>query len=293
MKYASIITVGSEIVEGIISDRNSKWLSERLKKLGYLVKRVISVGDDLEDIVDAITFALRDTCLLILTGGLGPTKDDVTREAVSRALGRPLVFSEKVFEKVAERVEKFAGKVVEGVKKEAMLIDGAVVLYNDVGSAPGQCIELHGKRILILPGPPMEMQNVFSKAESIIKEEEPIYTRVVKFYGVRESILEDELKDLIYSYSGISVATQADYVEGVKLRFTAPLSLRTSVDNLVEELMRTKYKINIYGLDDETMEEKAVKLLGERGETMAAAESCTGGVTLWNNCECSRSVKGF
>ncbi len=295
MKTASILTIGSEIVEGVIFDRNSSWLSAEMKKLGYAVKCIVSVGDKIEDIVEAVKFCLRDVNVLLVTGGLGPTKDDLTREAVSRALGRPLVFDEGLYERVAKKVRDFAGKVVDGIKKEAMLIDGALPLENDVGSAPGQFIEQDGKKIVIMPGPPREMMDVFEKAKAFLEVDEPIYTKTLKFYGVRESVLEDDLKHMIYSDPRISVATQADYVEGIKIRFTVPESLKEALNEILMKIRSSKYSMDIYAEDDESMEERVVRLLSERGESVAVAESCTGGLLsgrLVNVPGASRVFKG-
>ena len=277
MKSACILTIGSEIVEGVISNENSRYLSRRLLELGYYIKRIVSVDDVLEDLISEVSNSLKECDLLITTGGLGPTEDDLTREAVSSATGVPLVFDEDLYERISERVKDFAGKVVESIRKEAMVLKGAKVIWNDVGSAPGQLLEIGGKTILLLPGPPIEMKNVFEKVAEELRAGEGFIIKTLKFFGVRESVLEDELKDVIYSNPDVKVATQASYTEGVWIRFKAPKALENELNGILEEIKKIKGK-DIYAEDDGSMEETVVRLLSEKGKKLSLAESCTGGM---------------
>ncbi len=277
MKRACILTIGSEIVEGIIMDKNSVYLSKRLLELGYKVVRIASVDDVLEDIIDEVKRSLKKCDLLITTGGLGPTKDDLTREAISRAFGIELVFDEDLYRRVSGKVRKFAGRVVKSVKKEAMVLKGAEVVENNVGSAPGQLLKVDGKTILILPGPPSEMKDVFEEVSKKLKAGKGYLMKILKFYGVRESTLEDELSEIIYSYKNVKVATQASYTMGVWLRFTAPFDFKDELDDLVGKV-RSRKRMDIYAEDDETMEDRLVSLLKKSGKTLSVAESCSGGL---------------
>lgn len=277
MKKACILTIGSEIVEGVISDENSVYLSKRLLELGYRVVRIVSVDDVLEDIISEIKRSVRECDLIITTGGLGPTEDDLTREGISKALGIDLIFDKDLYEVVSEKVRKFTGKVVKSIEKEAMILEGAKVIENDVGSAPGQLLKLNGKTILVLPGPPSEMKDVFERISDEIKIGEGYIVKVLKFYGVRESILEDELRDIIYSYDKIKVATQASYTMGVWIRFTAPYENKEELCDLVRKVKNRKGS-DIYAEDEETMEERLVSLLKIQRKTLSIAESCTGGL---------------
>ena len=276
MKKACILTIGSEIVEGVITNKNSVYLSRRLLELGYRVVRIASVDDVFEDIIEEVKRSVGECDLLVTTGGLGPTEDDLTRESISKALGVKLIFNDDLYEIIGEKVRKFAGRVVESVKKEAMVLNGAEVIENGVGSAPGQLLEFDGKKILILPGPPSEMRDVFERVSEKLRAGKGYLMKILKFYGVRESTLEDELREIIYSYENVKVATQASYTMGVWLRFTAPFEFKDELDELVKEV-RDRRGMDIYAEDDENMEDRLVSLLKRHGKTLSVAESCSGG----------------
>lgn len=146
MKKAAIITVGSELLEGLILNRNAQFLCQELKNLGYRVIKVSTVGDHLEDIAEEVRSLLPEVHLLILTGGLGPTKDDLTREAVAKALNRKLLLDYNLKTKIEEKVKKYHSKIPSNIEKQALVIEGAKVIDNPVGSAPGQLLEVDGKR---------------------------------------------------------------------------------------------------------------------------------------------------
>ncbi len=277
MKKACILTIGSEIVEGFIVDENSAYLSKRLLELGYRVIRIVYVDDVFEDVEKEMKRSLKECDLVVTTGGLGPTEDDITREAASRTTGRELIFDENLFEKISQKVREFAGKVVESVKREAMVLSGAEIIWNDVGSAPGQLLRIDGKILVILPGPPPEMRNVFEKVAEGIRAGEGYFVKVLKFFGVRESILEDELREILYSNPNVKVATQASYTRGVWIRFTAPAKFKGDVLGIVGRVKSIRGE-DVYAEDDETMEERIVKMLKESKVSLAVAESCSGGM---------------
>ncbi len=277
LKNACLITIGSEIVEGIISDENSVYLSRKLLELGYRVKRIVSTDDSPDEVSREVRKSLEECDLVITTGGLGPTRDDITREAVAEAVGEDLMFNEKLFKGIADKVRRFAGKVVNSVRKEAMVIRGATVVENDVGSAPGQIFQSEGKVVLLLPGPPVEMRNVFEKAAKLLTADERYVVKTLKFYGVRESTLEDELSEILYSSKKVKVATQASYTMGVWIRFTAPKSASDELFDMVKRVKEIRGE-DVYAEDNETMEERVVRLLRKQEVTMSVAESCSGGL---------------
>ncbi|HOS51311.1 MAG TPA: competence/damage-inducible protein A [Fervidobacterium sp.] len=277
LKSAIILAIGNELVEGLILDTNSKYMSQRLKLAGYYVVRTETLPDNLQIMKDRISVALQDADLIITSGGLGPTEDDITREAVSAVIGRKLIVDKKLSNELVQRAIKYYGKSAESVSKQAMIIEGATVLDNPVGTAPGQLVEVNGKIILILPGPPSELIPIFENVYDKIKADDSLYTRRIKTIGIPEAILMEEYKDIIYSDPNVTVATMASYERGVEVRFTGPISLKDSIDRICDRLI-PMLGDSVYALDDSDMQDVVYKLLKDNGLTVSFAESCTGGL---------------
>lgn len=277
LRNAIIFSIGNELVEGLIVDTNSKYLSEKLKALGYYVVRIETLPDKLDILVERFRAGLLEADLLITTGGLGPTEDDLTREAMARALGRKLVTDEKIAQELVERALKYYGKAPESVKKQAMVIEGASVLDNPVGTAPGQMLQLNGKIVIILPGPPAEMIPIFESITQTIKTDDALYTRRIKTLGIPEAVLMNEYKDIIYSNPNITVATMASYERGVEVRLTGSIELKEEIDKVASELLNALGE-HVYATDDDSIEDVVYKLLSENSLTISFAESCTGGM---------------
>lgn len=277
LKSAIILAIGNELVEGLILDTNSKYMSQRLKLAGYYVVRTETLPDNLQIMKDRISVALQDADLIITSGGLGPTEDDITREAVSAIIGRKLIVDKKLSDELVQRAIKYYGKSAESVSKQAMIIEGATVLDNPVGTAPGQLVEVNGKIILILPGPPSELIPIFENVYDKIKADDSLYTRRIKTIGIPEAILMEEYKDIIYSDPNVTVATMASYERGVEVRFTGPISLKDSIDRICDRLI-PMLGDSVYALDDSDMQDVVYKLLKDNGLTVSFAESCTGGL---------------
>ncbi len=277
LKSAIILAIGNELVEGLILDTNSKYMSQRLKLAGYYVVRTETLPDNLQIMKDRISVALQDADLIITSGGLGPTEDDITREAVSAVIGRKLIVNKKLSDELVQRAIKYYGKSAESVSKQAMIIEGATVLDNPVGTAPGQLVEVNGKIILILPGPPSELIPIFENVYDKIKADDSLYTRRIKTIGIPEAILMEEYKDIIYSDPNVTVATMASYERGVEVRFTGPILLKDSIDRICDRLI-PMLGDSVYALDDSDMQDVVYKLLKDNGLTVSFAESCTGGL---------------
>lgn len=277
LKNAIILAIGNELVEGLILDTNSKYMSQRLKLAGYYVVRTETLPDNLQIMKDRISAALQDADLIITSGGLGPTEDDITREAVSAVIGRKLVVDKNLSDELVQRAIKYYGKSAESVSKQAMIIESATVLDNPVGTAPGQLVEVNGKIILILPGPPSELIPIFENVYNKIKADDSLYTRRIKTIGIPEAILMEEYKDIIYSDPNVTVATMASYERGVEVRFTGPISLKDSIDRICDRLIPLLGG-SVYALDDSDMQDVVYKLLKDNGLTVSFAESCTGGL---------------
>jgi nicotinamide-nucleotide amidase len=277
LRNAIIFSIGNELVEGLIIDKNSKYLSEKLKVLGYYVVRIETLPDKLDILVERFKAGLLEADLIITTGGLGPTEDDLTREAMAQALGRKLVIDEKIAQELVERALKYYGKAPESVKKQAMVIEGASVLDNPVGTAPGQMLQLDGKIVIILPGPPAEMIPIFESITQTIKTDDALYTRRIKTLRIPEAVLMNEYKDIIYSNPNITVATMASYERGVEVRLTGSIELKEEIDKVASELLNALGE-HVYATDDDSIEDVVYKLLSENSLNISFAESCTGGM---------------
>jgi len=277
MKKAAILSVGSELLEGLISNRNAQYLASELKLLGYNVIKIVTVGDVLEDIVKEVRELLSKVDLLVTTGGLGPTMDDLTREGVAEALGRKLYVDEELVRKIRERLSKRFTRIPDSVDRQAMVIEGAQIVENPVGTAPGQMLKVDGRIVLLLPGPPQELIPMFESVKDSLKTNNTFYQITLKYYSLPESLLEDVLRDILYAQRDVTVATMADHVEGVRLRLTTTMDKRHILDEMVEKILKRTGE-HLYGVNDEKLEEVVVKLLKERGKTVAFAESCTGGL---------------
>ena len=159
---AEIIAVGSELLTADKVDTNSLWLTDQLNTLGVEVRRKLVVGDDRALVARAVRSALDHAGIVILTGGLGPTEDDVTRDAVAEALGRKLVFRQDLLDTLSERFERLNRKMADNNRRQTFVVEGAAAMQNGRGTAPGQWIETGTKAILLLPGPPNELKAMFT-----------------------------------------------------------------------------------------------------------------------------------
>jgi len=277
MKKAIILAIGNELVEGIIVDTNSKYIANKLLDFGYKTLMTKTLPDNLNLIVDEFKDSLKKADLVITTGGLGPTEDDLTREAISLALEKKLIYDSALGEKIIKKAKEYYKKVPEIVKKQAYVIEGAQVIENPVGTAPGQVIKIKDKTVIILPGPPAELYPIFESALEKLEKDEPLYTRRIKTIGIPEAVLVDEYKNIIYSNKDITVATMASYKTGVELRFTGKISLKDEIDTIVNKLIE-KISDFVYSLDDKGIEEVIFEKLNSLGKTVSFAESCTGGL---------------
>lgn len=282
---AEILTVGTEILLGEIINTNSSYLARELAQLGIDLYRQTSVGDNLNRATEAVREALNRADLVITTGGLGPTDDDLTREAVCAALGIPLILDEPQLRVVGERFAHRGQSMPLNNIKQAMIPQGATILPNPNGTACGSAVNIAGKMVIMLPGPPFELEPMFRDygiplLRRAYNLSEVLMTRTLRFFGIGESQLETELMDLmrsqsdptmaLYAKSGeieLRLATKASTVDEAQSRF-APLE-RAIVD-------RVGY--HVYGYDDTNLETVVADLLLQQKITVVTAESCTGGL---------------
>ncbi len=280
-----LLSVGTELLMGSIVNTNAQFLAERCARLGVSVFCQTVVGDNPGRLREAVDTAVSRSDMVILTGGLGPTEDDLTKEICAQAFGWPLVEDGHTRERIQGFFKNSIYKVIpENNWKQAMIPQGALVLDNDNGTAPGLIMENDGKRLILLPGPPNEMIPLFNnQVEPYLRKLRPgfLVTRMVKVCGVGESQVEDMLLDLIDGQSNPTIATYAKTGE-VHVRVTASASDEETGDKLIKPVVKEiKKRLGraVYSVrEEETLEMTLVRLLKKHELTVATAESCTGGL---------------
>lgn len=281
MKTA-ILSIGTELLFGQITNTNTVYLSQKLNMLGYDVMYHYTVGDNPERVRDMIRLAFQDCDLVITTGGLGPTQDDLTKEMVCQVMGDELVMMDEVMAELEEYFEKLGRPMTENNKKQAYVPSRARVFINHEGSAPGFALEKDGKYVICMPGPPREMTSMFE--DSVMPylqsmSEDVIYYRMLRAFGIGESALETKLLDLIDDQTDPTLATYAKEGE-CSLRIASKrkteAEAREAVDEMVEKVKERVGEF-IYSCDDEELVQVVCRKLMEKGLTLSSAESCTGG----------------
>lgn len=281
---AEIIAIGSELLTSSRVDTNSLWLTGQLNALGVEVTQKSIVGDDRERLATAIRAALGRSPILILTGGLGPTEDDVTRAAVAQALSRSLVYSEEICGWIESRFARLGRKMAEINKRQAFLVEGAEKLENPNGTAPGQWIDLPGAMIALLPGPPHEMKPMFAElCLDRLRARVPqlfIRTRFYRVSGMGESDLDQLIAPLYTPYSN-PVTTILAAAGDIQIHLRAQADSSEAAEALVRQLgakIEAALGERIYSRDGSPLESVIGVCLKQRGETLAVAESCTAGL---------------
>ena len=282
---AEILCVGTEILLGDILNTNAQYLGQRLADMGINVFYQTSVGDNKNRLKNALEIGFSRSDLIITTGGLGPTDDDLTKETISEYFNLNLVVHEKSLENIKNYYKTRHGHsdITEGNRKQAYIPEGSIVLENKWGSAPGCVIEKDKKVLIMLPGPPSEMIPMFDEEASkyLSKYQDGIlYSNVLRLTGIGESMVEEAIKDIIRSQSNPTVAPYAKLGETI-LRITAKANNENEAINIikpVKEEIYNRLSQYIYGEDETTLEETIAKLIKSKGYTIATAESCTGGM---------------
>ncbi len=283
MLPAVLLAQGNELTTGQTVDTNSNWIAAQLFDRGIEVLRVVTVPDDLDQLVDVLTDAAGRAPIVISTGGLGPTRDDLTAEAVSRALGRPLTLHSDAMEQVEARYRSMGRAMPEINRKQAILPSGCTVLENRWGTAPGFSVETDGTHMYFLPGVPREMRKlmlhgVLPHLQNTFALQTP-RRRIVRVIGLGESNIETRLSDI--DVPGMQIGFRAKMPENqVKLRFDA--SVPEAVIESAVEQVRARIGWRAFGVDTGDLGEVVGHALAERHQTVALAESCTAGrVAAW------------
>lgn len=282
---SEIISVGTELLLGEIVDTNAAYLSQRMAEIGVDVHQRQTVGDNLQRLTAAIETALGRADVVILIGGLGPTDDDLTREAISVATGRPLVRVPASEQRLREFFAARNRVVAESNLKQCDVPSGGQHLENVCGTAPGVFVEHEGKLIFALPGPPPEFREMLQRSVLPILRERlgpanVLYSRSLLLTEIGESQVADMLGDLISAQTDPTIAMYASPAL-VRVRLATKAADQAEADRKfapLEARIRQVLGAHVLGTDDETMPVVVGKLLRERGATLAVAESCTGGL---------------
>lgn len=280
-----LLSVGTELLLGNIVNTNARFLAEKCALLGLSMFSQTVVGDNRERLKSAVDTAVSRSDIVILTGGLGPTEDDLTKETCAEAFGCPLVEDEHTRKRIQGFFKNSIYKEIpKNNWKQAMVPEGAIVLDNDNGTAPGIIMEKDGKRLILLPGPPNEMIPLFNgQVEPYLRRLRPgfLMSRMVKICGMGESQVEDALLDLIDSQTNPTIATYAKTGE-VHVRVTASAPDEEAADSLIKPVVKEikkRFGRAVYSVkEEETLEMAVVRLLKKHELTVATAESCTGGL---------------
>jgi nicotinamide-nucleotide amidase len=280
-----VLSVGSELLLGDLTDTNATWISRRLRELGIEVVHHLAVGDVLDEFVSALTWLTQRVDVVVIGGGLGPTADDLTREAVAAAAGVELEHREDLAERIAERFAGMGRRMAPQNLKQARIPAGADA-FEPVGTAPAFAMTLTGEhptRIFALPGVPWELQQLFHRDVApelqAIAGPRATLTRVVHVVGRGESDVAAEVEPLVARREGVTLSLLARSHE-IQVRLTVSAvdveTARTASQPVVEEVVAALGS-SVAGLDEETLEDVVLRLLGSTGTTLATAESATAG----------------
>jgi nicotinamide-nucleotide amidase len=299
MLSAEIIAIGSELLTPTKIDTNSLWLTEKLNETGIEVKLKTIVGDDQLRLEETIRDALKRSDIVITTGGLGPTEDDITRKISAKAIHKELIFREDVLAEIAGKFWRMNRKMPATNNRQAFIIEGAEILPNPNGSAVGMSIWIDGKFFIILPGPPRELEPMF-EAYVLPKLRENagevfVKRKILRVAGMGESALDELIAPIYKEYETVQTTILFNKSE-IEIHLSAQGKTESEAENLLSDLadkIAEKVGIAVFSMNNETMEEVVGTILKETGKTLAVAESCTGGLIAQRLTEVSGSSAYF
>lgn len=282
---AEIIAVGTELLLGQIANTNAKWLSEQLASIGVNTYYHTVVGDNLDRLVNVFETAKDRSNVIIIMGGLGPTGDDLTREGFQKLSNLPIVEDKRTMNRILQVYKKQGTTMTTNNRRQARVFQGAQVINNELGMAPGMIVTFAEKKWIFLPGVPREMkqmvnQSVIPYLQTLNGDETIIQSKILRLIGIGESVLENKLADLIEQQTNPTIALLAQN-DGNIIRLTAKGTSREEVATLLnkyEPLITNRVGHYIYGYGQETIEEHVLHLLKQKNARISAAESLTGGL---------------
>jgi nicotinamide-nucleotide amidase len=280
-----IVTIGSELLRGQIIDTNAVYLAQQLNLTGFNVSLHTSVGDDYDHIKRVLSQALRRSDLVIATGGLGPTEDDLTREVIADLVSVPLVFSQGLMDQIESMFKSRGYNMPESNRKQAFIPNGAIPIPNEMGTAPGFIVKQGQKVMVALPGVPKELHYLFTtEVIPFLKrhfhlDRDLITSQVLRVTGLGESKVDSQIKDLMNPHANPRVGILASPGD-IRVVITASAKDKGGAESLIEPLeqeIRSRLGIAVYGTNDDTLEGVVTGLLHERGYTLSIVETFTGG----------------
>ncbi|MGD0610046.1 MAG: CinA family nicotinamide mononucleotide deamidase-related protein [Anaerolineales bacterium] len=279
MPSAEIITIGTELLLGETTDTNTRFIARTLRGLGLNLYRTQTVGDNVERIAAAVREAAARVEIVITTGGLGPTVDDPTRQAVANGAGVPLEFHQELWEQTAKRISRYGRVPGENQKRQAYLPQGAIAIENPVGTAPAFMVALGRAIVISLPGVPREMETLLIQSVVPYLQErydlhEIIKVRTLHSSGIGEGTIDEQVADLeTLSNPTVGLTAHSGIVD---IRITVKAGTEIEADRMIAEIeqkVRSRLPEAIYGIDDDTLEGVTLRALAERGWTIACLES--------------------
>ncbi len=281
---SEIISIGTELTAGMTLDTNAAWLARRLSAVGIAAVRHVTVSDDRDSIRDAVVRAAARAGVVLVTGGLGPTADDLTREALADAAGRPLVVDEPSLTHVRGYFQRIEREMPEANRRQAYLPEGAVAIENPLGTAPGVVVRVGGSVVYAMPGVPLEMRAMYERSvEPELAAQSggaAMVTRTVHSFGASEARVAELIEDLMVPGREPTVGiTACDAV--ISVRVIARGATRDEAETVAEAeagVVRDRLGSLVFGAEGETLGQAVARVLCERGLTVATAESCTGGL---------------
>jgi len=283
---AEVIAIGSELLLGQIVDTNSSYIAKRLAENGIELVQTATVGDDLQRMKEVIREAINRSQIVITTGGIGPTEDDLTREAIAEVTGCPLTFQPHLMEQIETLFKKRGFRMAEGNQKQAYIPEGAIPIENPKGTAPGFIAETSDGAIISIPGVPFEMEYLMENAViPYLRKRFDIIHRVIQYKvlracGLGESAIGLQIKDLMKEGTNPSVGTLASMGD-IRIRITAKAENPEEASNLIQNMereIRNRLGILIYGVDNETLHGNVAKEMETLNFTLSVVETFTGGI---------------
>ena len=283
LQQAEIIAIGNEVISGLIQDTNAKFLSEQLHLLGVTVLRITAVGDDKDSISNVVKSAMNRVGIVITTGGLGSTHDDITKDVLAHIFQSNMVVDQKALTMLKVKFKERLREIPKGVLRQCEIPEAAEPLYNEKGTAPGLLFTSGGTKLFSLPGVPLEMKHLFEKyirPNLLNSQSGVIGHRIIKAVGLTEASLWEKFGPVDPLEKLVTVASLPSYLE-VKIRLSHCSDSLEKVETRLgkaEEMVMASIGEWVYGKDNDTLEGKVGELLRENNLTLAVAESCTGGL---------------
>jgi nicotinamide-nucleotide amidase len=283
---AEIIAIGSELLLGQLVDTNSSYIAKRLAENGIELVQTTTVGDDLQRMKEVIREATERSQIVITTGGIGPTEDDLTREAIAEVFHRPLTFQPQLMEQIEALFKKRGFRMAESNRKQAYIPEGSIPIKNPKGTAPGFILEYSNGSIISIPGVPMEMEYLMENTvipylrKRFDIKRQVIQYKVLRACGLGESAIGQQIKDLMKESRNPSVGTLAS-IGDIRVRITAKADSPEEASNLIgkmEKEIRNRLGTLIYGVDNETLQGNIARELERLKLTLSVVETITGGI---------------